>query len=452
MNRFIRKNLFLVGVMGLSVLGVVVLLVLSVTQYIEMSKYISKTAEMRKKNETLMRQRPPAVQENIELVQKDITGYALKAEELKNYFGHPLYPALVKFCAELKVTPDELRKNFREFWEKEKESQGPREQTYRRYRATCGVPLGQANENAKKLWEVDAWNAAMEVFVEAAQSTTMEKIDDRNSEEIFLSALGLPRNLGKSQLRLEAFARDMQAQVVDLLTEKNDISMLGVYFNQHDVAPIKSNKDFVDQSDRRKDGENSTSGGGSASPAGESSGGEGEKKEAEPSDVIRNWEIICDLAQRMVKAKIDSVEEISYKDMVGREDSGCRFYTYTVSLIGSEKELRTFLNLLNNAYTGNRVYVVRNIVWEKQEDQIQDIIDAAQGILGNQNEEAAKLASRGNDENVDFGGGNQAKQQQLQHNYYVEVDEYKECVAGRSNVCSATIVLDYVVYSGNILK
>lgn len=445
MNRFIKKNLFLVGVMGLSALGIVVLLVLSVTQYMEMSKYISKTEEMREKNEKLMRLRTPAVPENIELVQLDIVGYAAKAEELKNYFGQPLYPALKKFCNKLGVAPEKLRENFKAFWEKEKESQGPREQTYRRYRVACGV----VRDGDKKLWEVDSWNEAMEMFVEEAQKSTMEKIDERNSEEIFLSALGLPRNLGKSALRLDAFSRDMQAKVVDLLTEKNDISMLGVYFNQREIPQIKSNKDFVDQSDSRKSTAENTTGGGSTSSAADGAQS-GEKKEAEPSDMIRNWEIISDLAQRMVKAKIDSVEELSYKDLTGREENGCYFYTYSLSVVGSEKELRNFINLLNNAYKDNRVYVVRNVIWEKQEDQIQDIIDAAQGILVNPNEEAAKLSSRSGEDNIDMGGKKPV--QLLQHNYYVEVDEYKECVAGRSNVCTATIVLDYVVYGGNILK
>ena len=101
MNRFIKKNLFLVGVLGLSALGIVILLVLSVMQYIEMSKYISKTAEMRQTNETLMRQRPPAVAANIALVQKDIDGFHAAANELKGYFGQPLMPAVKAFADEL---------------------------------------------------------------------------------------------------------------------------------------------------------------------------------------------------------------------------------------------------------------------------------------------------------------------------------------------------------------
>ena len=472
MNRFIKKNLFLVGVLAISALGVLILLVLSITQYIEMSKYINRTEEMRKQNETLMRQKPPAVQENIALVQQDIKGYAAAVEDLKSYFGHPLYPALKKFAAELKLTPAELCEKFKAFWEKEKDSQGPREQTYRRFRATCGAVV----EGDKKLWELGAWDEALDNFVEAAQKTTMETIDERNREEIFLSALGLPRNMGKNQARLDAFARDMQNKVIDLLTDKNDITLLGVYFTERPVPELRTNEDFEDQAggssagpeDGAMGGERKNRRASSASsdmmgPGGMGMGidgamGEDENK-PEPADTIRNWEIIGDLAQRMAKAKIDSVEEVSYSNLLGREENGCHYYTYSVSIVGGENEIRAFLNLLYDAYSDNRVYVVRNLSIEKQEDQVQDIIDVAQGILADKGEEDAKLTTRndaapmgGMSMTGSMGAPGMPQQQQTRAAYFKEEGKYGECVAGRSNVCAASLVLDYVVYSADILK
>ena len=70
MNRFIKKNLFLIGVMGLSALGILILLILSVAQYFEMSKYIEKTSKMQETNRALMRKRPSPVAENLELMSK----------------------------------------------------------------------------------------------------------------------------------------------------------------------------------------------------------------------------------------------------------------------------------------------------------------------------------------------------------------------------------------------
>ena len=101
MERFIKKNLFLVGALGISALGVLVLLVLSVMQYFEMSESIEKTEELKERRDKLIRQRIPAVRENIGKLQEDIDGFSKLEEQVKIYFGQPLYPALEKFCDSL---------------------------------------------------------------------------------------------------------------------------------------------------------------------------------------------------------------------------------------------------------------------------------------------------------------------------------------------------------------
>jgi len=523
MNRFIKKNLFLIGVMGLSALGILILLILSVAQYFEMSKYIEKTSKMQETNRALMRKRPSPVAENLELMSKDIENYTVATGNMSNYFGQPLYPALKVFADELHnssaaalamemrridpqykaletqvknksksaadlenylkekfevnaakfeadrkaadknlqasydraalfyeishqtLTPELLQRKFREFWEAEKAVQGPREQAYRRFRASNGV----AREGDKKLWQIDLWDMALEKFVVEAQKTTMEVIDERNREEIFLASLGLPRNMGLQRQRLEVFAREMQNKVVELLTEKNEINMLGVYFNAKEVPMVKNNKDFSDRGRDEKKDENSSAGTSSSSGEGSSTTAEN----ADPADVIRHWEIVSDLAQRIVKAKINSVEELSYKDLAGREEDHssckCRFYTYTLSVGGGEKEIRNLLNELNNAYKDHRIYVVRRFSIKKQEDQVQDIIDVAQGILGtDKSGEAGKLAVKNEGMNPDEG----QKVIAARPTYFKEEGKYPECVAGRTDMCYASIVLDYVMYSGNILK
>lgn len=519
MNRFIKKNLFLVGVLGLSALGILILFILSVMQYIEMSKYITKTAEMRATNESLMRQRPPAVAGNIELVQKDIDGFTAAGNELKNYFGQPFYPAIKAFSNELNAgvkaafamemrkidpnfkaleakartdakavaeldkyvrsrfgenrskfdeekskaperlkrvyervdqyyymmanpqTPDTLHKKLREFWDREKATEGPREQMYRKFRAECGTPSAQAN----KFWTVEIWDAALEKFHTLAQKSTLEVIDERNLEEIFLASLGLPRNLGKQQLRLDAFARDMQNKVVELLSSKNDLSMMGVYFSAKAVPEVPTNKAFSDLAGVRPGA--ATAGGSSASGDGNTAS---QQTASDPADVIRHWEIIADLAKRILASNVNSIEQLSYSNMVGREENNCKFYTYTLGVGGSEKSIRDLLNLLNSAYKENRVYVIRRLSIKKQEDQVQDIIDVAQGILTDKGEDASKLSVK--DDSGNPGESAAAKVIVAPPNYFKEEGKYPECVAGRSDKCFATIILDYVVYSGNILK
>ena len=518
MERFIKKNLFLVGVLGLSALGIVVLLVLSVMQYIEMSEYISKTAEMRQTNETLMRQSPPAVAANIKLVQQDIDGYYAAANEMKGYFGQPLMPAVKAFADELNASaqmalanelrridsnfkaleekvkanpaakaemeaylkdkfehnrdrfesekakasanlkkayeradnfyfmvknpqsPVTLHNKMREFWEREKATEGPREQMYRKFRAEGGEP----RENERKFWTVEMWDAAMEKFIPVAQKSTLEVIDERNLEEIFLSGLGLPRNMGKQQLRLEAFAREMQNKVVNLLSSKSDFSMLGVYFTAKPVPAVPTNKDFIDLSGPRREVAKTGS-----DTQGSSGTVEATSSSADPADVIRHWEIVADLAKRLQAAKVNSLEQLAYSNLTGRDANNCKFYTYTLGVGGSEKSIRELLNQLSAAYKENRVYVVRRFAMKKQEDQVQDIIDVAQGILSDKTEEVSNLAVAGEGVNP---GESEKKVIAAPPSFFKEGGKYPECVAGRSDKCYATIILDYVVYSGNILK
>ena len=75
--RFIRKNIFLVGFVGVSILCVLVLLVLSVLQYFEMSASIEETDKLREQNEKLIRRRIPANPDNIDRVQQNVSGYLL---------------------------------------------------------------------------------------------------------------------------------------------------------------------------------------------------------------------------------------------------------------------------------------------------------------------------------------------------------------------------------------
>ncbi len=552
LKRFVKKNLFLVGVLGISALVVILLLVLSVIQYTEMGEYINKTNEMREKNEKLMRARIPAVQENIDRLQQDTKGYNAVTEKMKVHFGQSLYKALQVFCAalvkgakqgivddlaevdekfrqvltdaqkdknkqkevgeyikkrltedraafdaELKgaadavaalesavksvpadqriakqaelqaaksklecytriveyygisqqtITPEMMQSIFRSFWEQEKASQSPRVHIYRLFRAKCGA----MREGEKRLWHVDLWDVAMKEFIEEAQKTMIEPLDSRNREEVFLSSLGLQRNLDNQQLRLDAYRRDMRDKV-DAIFAKHDISISGHYFVQKSVPEPRTNKEIDED---KGDSPGSSSGSSAGGSVGGSVGGDNGGKAADAADEIRHWDIISDIARRIVAAKINSVDEFSYVDLAGREENNCRYYTYTVAVSGSEKEIVDFMNRLSDAYKDNRLYVVKRFQIKKEEDQIQDIIDVAQGILKDTSEESGKLSVKsGNGAmNPDSATDNAGPKVILQPSYFKEEGKYPECVAGRSDLCEASLVIEYVVFNGNVLK
>ena len=443
MNRFIKKNIFLVGTLAISALCVLFLLVLAVMQYFEMSASIEKTNELRDRNAMLMRQQPPAVPENIKLIEKNIIGYSKAEAALKIYFGQPLYPALKSFCEVLKINPEELRKEFKKFYdEKGFNIDSNRQQVCRDFRDS-------QNGTAKPLWNREKWEEAMEQFIKAAEKTTEEKLSDHNYEEIFLSCLGLPRNMGGSDDSMRVFRSDMQKRIGEIFkTKGKEIDTLGInFFTKRPVEQIKDNKAFNDKKDRIAADKSNTRAAENTTNSSEAVSG------INKADEIRHWEIICDLTHHLCKAQISTIEEISYCDLAGKNVNSCNYYTYTLVVTGSEKSVRNLLNSLTDAYKEHRVYVVRNLSIAKQEDQVQDIIDVANKRIGVSVAEEKTTLSTSNKKNPDFGGSDsEEKKIVVAEEYFKEEGKYSERVAGRSNIVTAAVTFDYVVYNIDVTK
>ena len=449
--RFIRKNVFLVGFIAMAAIGSLALLVMSVIQFFEMSESIEKTNSLREKNDKLIRRRVPAVKENIDRIQENITGFEKLEKETAIYYGQPLYPALKAFCDVLKVTPEELRENFKRFYDEEnfkneklasiiykkfRDSQGRGSQKTQHAIWVYDDMLGADGKNPKKL---PVWEDAFEIFKKKAQATTEEKIESHNEAEIFLSALGVPRNMGDSDNAMLNFRRKMIERISDMFNaEGTDIDILGVnFFLQNDVPKIKKQEEFNDKADRvKKSGtEQSNNSAGSSNSS--------EKVSSERHSEILHWDIVCDLSRRLCDAKIVTIENISYKDLNGQDSGNCKLYTYTLSITGSEDSLRKLLSNLNAAYKDHRVYVVKNLSIAKQKDQIQDILDFANQRIGvSQNTSEMQLTESNN-----FAGSNNSGKVALEDEFFKETHKYPECVAGHSNIVSATLVIDYVVYN-----
>ena len=338
------------------------------------------------------------------------------------------------------LTADSLRDTFVEYWEQVKHLGGPRQQTYRNFRLERGATLEQPanSKNKPALWDTEMWNNACEKFKAVAQQSMLEKIDEKNFEEIFLSAFGLPRDLSKKAVLVEAHHNKMRDMVKNML-EKNNVFIAGVSFDQGQLELIKSNKGFVDSGSTR-DAAGSVSG---ATASGENSGTATAILTADPADVVRNWEVIGYIARRLVAANIDSLEKFSYVNLAGDSGNGnYKKYTYIITMVSRESQVRTFMQLLADAYKDNRMYVIKRFSMQKQEDQIQDIIDYASGIIGKDDASA----------NKDNSGAGEGKTVQSRPAYFKETGSYPECVAGRSTLCRATLVIDYVEATGNQLK
>ena len=589
MNKFIKKNLFLVGVLAIAAVGILVLLVMAAIKFVEMHEHRKATEDMKNRFTMVNRGQVGAQVENIKLVQDDAEAFRKRAEDLKIYFGRVKEPALAVFVYDINkqaldelakifeifdksedffnkrkefedahkkfagslsdydkksaelhkmekeakvletsedtqegklrvvqeqgkkiaaagkqldelrsavssnfaaaqekrmeffgyistsanneamrslmkaadkaedaklfdfyhgicsqnISPEVMKSIFRDFWQKEKDMLGPREQTYRRFVNERGAtPERPANDPSKPvLWDTKLWENSMDIFTREIQKVTPETIDSRNREEIFLASLGLPRNLGQSASRLEAYSRKMYEEIKKILDADNVFNS-GVTYSQKVLPLLKDNKGFADVSDKRGAVQQTTSSSNSSSA---SEKGNGALLTANPADVIRHWEIVGDVVKRIVNSNIDSLTDFSYVNLAG--DTGnpnYKKFTYIITVISREVEIREFLKKLNDAYKDNRMYVVKRFELQKQEDQIQAIIDKAQGLLSG-NENNTDKNSDNNSGNMDDRGENRKVVED--NSVFVEKGVYPECVAGRSTFCKATIVVDYIEYS-----
>ena len=78
MNRFVKQNLLLITVMGISGVVILALLVYSAIVYFQMSQCISETESLREQIRKLINQRPAPVEGNKPLLQKEIIMVSLR--------------------------------------------------------------------------------------------------------------------------------------------------------------------------------------------------------------------------------------------------------------------------------------------------------------------------------------------------------------------------------------
>ena len=102
MNRFVKQNLLLITVMSVSSVIILALLIYSAIVYIQMSRCISETEELRTKISQLIRNTPAPVDGNKPLISQDIALYSKLNGELSQTIGRPYQHAAERFIEILK--------------------------------------------------------------------------------------------------------------------------------------------------------------------------------------------------------------------------------------------------------------------------------------------------------------------------------------------------------------
>ena len=104
MNRFVKNNLVLIIVLGISLVVTIGLLVWTTMQYLQMWQYITQTENLREEIANLIKKTPAPVEGNIPLIETDKKLYERVAEQIRKPFGHPPCPDWPDFVYSLLST------------------------------------------------------------------------------------------------------------------------------------------------------------------------------------------------------------------------------------------------------------------------------------------------------------------------------------------------------------
>lgn len=321
-KRFLKYNKSLVAVIGVSLLIVLFLLFIAIFKYLEMVQANAEVNEMRDTIRDLQdarKNKVAVIEGNLGRLKQDYLVYAEKNALIRPYIGHPYNKALDAMAAAMKwKNGDEVAKRFYDFLNADsRESLNDR---YKRFK----MDYNRAG---------NAWNNAIDVFKKEAQKVSFEPIDSDNVDDIFLQAIGLPR---------EMTGRDYSDRIKVL--DKNE-TRLTTFVLGKNIEVDEAAKDFA----LRKAGMNNSN---------------------QIAESMQNMEIVGDLVTRLLKGApadrniryIRAINAFSYNGKTEySEDNRITVYKYSITFTGTMSALRNVIRNLNSAIIDSRVYVLRNL-------------------------------------------------------------------------------------------
>jgi len=383
---FVKKNIVLVVVLVLTGLVSLYLIYMDVIKHSEVIKANRDIENLKDQISELNKKKPAPLAANLEMIKKDTSVLKEKSQELQRMFGKPFRAPLIKFGEALGITEQDLVAKYKDFCIKNPKLND-------KYAIVDAFV---------KSFPEDKGPAAVLAFKKAAQEHTLETVSDATFKDLFLQALGYPRTMTPTICK--DFIFRMQELFVNnykpLLTLEN-VSKLTFDYNTR-VPPLE-----------------------------------------EVQAIIRHLQLFDDLFARMRQADVTqalSVERLSLNGIHGDEVSRDYLkFPYRVRIVAEMPKIREFVNLLQDAYKDNRVYVIRDISLQSVADEAVKINDKAKDLSPRVVSSARRPSEPGKEQNpedappetkLDYGltliGENKQVQADIEFDYYIFVgDEVK---------------------------
>ncbi|MBN2641536.1 MAG: hypothetical protein JXR78_07785 [Victivallales bacterium] len=323
---FIKKNIILCLALGATLVSSVVLMVYIFVGHGHMTQSLHKIEEIKSEIKKVQRQKPKPHKTNLIRIQKDASEYQVKIDQLYSFFGQPYRDAYNSYVNALgkDMTNEKFIVLFEEFWNKNAIRGSNQRILFDRFNIQNFAPFDLSK--------------AKDIFKNIYKDQTIETIDEGNINEIIMHAIGVPRRM--SPLQCKMVLSSIQENLLELIKSNQIYTGTAVatftFGNYLGTTTLPPEEDI-------------------------------------PS-IIEQLTIIGDIFKRIAQSGIKNVENIERGALHGIEEGKFRTYSYTFTLIGKMDELRAFVNLLSEAYTSKRVYVVRNISFVKMQDQAQELL------------------------------------------------------------------------------
>ena len=339
MNRFVKQNLLLITVMGISGVVILALLVYSAIVYFQMSQCISETESLREQIRKLINQRPAPVEGNKPLLQKDIDLYTKLNAELSSAIGHPYKKAGERFIEVLKEVKKDgsIEEARKEFIEEYNNTVGKDENPARQ-----GMALDEMRAKYSKTWKL-----ALAEFKKLVAPITQEPELDRNVEAFAFAAIGIPRKMQNNSEKVMDYCRKYQEKIRQIMGQRMrpEADSLGFSFIENPAQTFSV----------------------------ESEEGSAQKAAFRTEDIpliTRHWDIIGDICKRISTVEVKTLnffhirginkENGAYDGTVtGRGNYQVYHYSFEVS--SSMENLRKLVKAFNYDPVTKRLYVIRSI-------------------------------------------------------------------------------------------
>ena len=358
MNRFVKQNLLLIIVMGVSSVIILALIVYSGIVYFQMSQCISETEDLRKKISDLIAASPAPVDGNKPLIEKDIELYTKLNAEISSRIGRPYQAAADRFVEVLMGVKkgesiEEARKKF-----------------VSEYNETVGKFDDRQADQTIELRKLERKYArtlgpALAAFKKIVEPLTQEPDLDNYAEEFAFFTIGIPRKMQGRRDPANDFliyCRKYREKLVQMLGAKMrpEADSLGFPFFGEGGATVAA----------------------AAAPSPE--GGEGQAASTGPfrrddiPRIARHWDIIGDICRRINSvAGLKSLDFFRIRGITngGYDNTFVARGSYVVShysfeVVAPLKDIRALAEAFAYDPVIGRFYIVRSVFIYAPETEI----------------------------------------------------------------------------------